>query len=91
MSLPQLFHVVTAIALLLVRCHAGDKHERLPGKPGQNGLPGKDGRPGLKGDPPMRGNFRGYPPRYLDVLLYSIIVSDKLNSILLHFLSHFQK
>ncbi|XP_067408549.1 pulmonary surfactant-associated protein A-like [Emydura macquarii macquarii] len=55
MSLPQLFHVVTAIALLLVRCHAGDKHERLPGKPGQNGLPGKDGRPGLKGDPQMQG------------------------------------
>ncbi|XP_067387434.1 pulmonary surfactant-associated protein A-like isoform X2 [Emydura macquarii macquarii] len=55
MSLPQLFHVVTAIALLLVRCHAGDKHERLPDKPGQNGLPGKDGRPGLKGDPQMQG------------------------------------
>ncbi|KAM7169372.1 pulmonary surfactant-associated protein A-like [Macrochelys suwanniensis] len=40
----QLFHVVTAIAFLLVTCHAG--------KPG---LPAKEGKPGLKADPGQQG------------------------------------
>uniref|UniRef100_A0A8C0J1N2 C-type lectin domain-containing protein n=1 Tax=Chelonoidis abingdonii TaxID=106734 RepID=A0A8C0J1N2_CHEAB len=39
---PQLLHVVTAIAFLLVTSHAGDHGEgiqRIPGKPGLNELP----------------------------------------------------
>uniref|UniRef100_A0A8C0J240 C-type lectin domain-containing protein n=1 Tax=Chelonoidis abingdonii TaxID=106734 RepID=A0A8C0J240_CHEAB len=67
---PQLFHVVTAIAFLLVTSHAGDHREgmqRIPGKPGLNKLPAREGKPGLKADPGLQGppgppsSMRGHP------------------------------
>ncbi|KAM7171588.1 pulmonary surfactant-associated protein A2-like isoform 1-T1 [Macrochelys suwanniensis] len=53
----QLFHVVTAIAFLLVTCHAGDHQDGIQrsGKPGLNGLPAKEGKPGIKADSGLRG------------------------------------
>ncbi|XP_039336587.1 pulmonary surfactant-associated protein A1-like isoform X1 [Mauremys reevesii] len=62
--LPQLFHVVTAIAFLLVTSHAGDHREgmqRIPGKPGLNELPAREGKPGLKADPGLRAGPPGPP------------------------------
>ncbi|KAH1168318.1 hypothetical protein KIL84_003801 [Mauremys mutica] len=62
--LPQLFHVVTAIAFLLVTSHAGDHREgmqRIPGKPGLNELPAREGKPGLKADPGLRAGPSGPP------------------------------
>lgn len=81
--LPRLFHIVTAIAFLLVTCHAWDFQEGILRIPGLNGLPVKEGKPGLKAFPGLRGNCSGYPPqmyRYSAVFHYLYLI----NRILLH-------
>ncbi|CAM5128525.1 unnamed protein product [Eretmochelys imbricata] len=66
--LPRLFHIVTAIAFLLVTCHAWDLQEGILRIPGLNGLPVKEGKPGLKAFPGLRGLIASYVPKIQEIM-----------------------
>ncbi|XP_038264621.1 pulmonary surfactant-associated protein A-like [Dermochelys coriacea] len=66
--LPQLFHIVTAIAFLLVTCHAWDHHEGIHRIPGLNGLPVKEGTPGLKAYQGLRGLLASHVPKLQEII-----------------------